>query len=218
MTKQINLAFTYAKGIKPELLTLMEMARGVVSGMLADHFQGRHQDSFESSLRPHILATAQKRGWAVSLEYKLPRDSASRGSNKKIDYILQYGRQALAVECKTFRPKVQAGIDISNDLEKLSRFSCLTRNEIRTSSWELITWDSFAEYKIGRGKPGFIIKQVRAAFPGRKLKVVSESDIDAAHGRSVERNQAVVIEGSVGTYKAFCIVVCVEPPLIKSNM
>jgi len=209
-TSANGLSLSFKKGTKPELLTLMEIARGVVSGMLSDHFQGRHQDTFEASLRPHILATAQKKGWAVTLEYKLKQAGKGRGSHKKIDYVLQYGRQAMSIECKTVRPKVKKAIELQGDIEKLRSFTMHATDEHRVSCWQIVAWDSSSVKLLGGGNPNKINTIVKNAFCNPKLIIKTEADVIGE--RIVKANQGVLIEGNVGAYRAYCLVVCVELP------
>lgn len=53
-------------GIKPEPLTAKAICDGVVAGMLADHFLGCSEATFESAIRPYLLAVAHKRGFGAS--------------------------------------------------------------------------------------------------------------------------------------------------------
>lgn len=211
-TSANSLSLSFKKGTKPELLTLMEIARGVVSGMLSDHFQGRHQDTFEASLRPHILATAQKRGWAVMIEFKLPKISKGKGSFKKIDYVLQYGRQVISIECKTVRPKVKSVIELQEDIKKLRRFTLLASSEHRVSCWQIVAWDSSSVKLLGGGNPNKINTMVKKAFLNQQLIIKTEADV--INERTVKANQGVLIEGNVGAFRAYCLVVCVELPTV----
>ena len=125
------------KGIKPELLTVADVAKGIVAGALADQFHGRAHSAYEAALRTPIASTAQKRGFEVRMEHPLKKRRPRPGSRKKIDVVLSYATQQIALECKTYRRRAPR-INLDDDCAKLRAFVGGASSEFRASGWLLV--------------------------------------------------------------------------------
>ena len=204
---------TFSKGIKPEVLTMIDIARGVVAGMISDKYLGRHQNHYEASLRPHVLAVAQKRGFGAFLEVRFPRDGTvkKRGAYKKLDYVLSYGRQAIAIECKAIRPKTrELGKDgVAEDIKKLRRFPENIPQEIRASGWMLIAWDNGQDNRPTKKVEVHFVKQIRNTLKLDGWTLLGDETIIKKRLRTPTLGQAILSSGHVGSYYAWCITVCV---------
>jgi hypothetical protein len=210
---------SWAKGIKPEILTMIDLARGVIAGMLADKYLGNQENTYEAALRPHCIAVAHKRGFSISLEFKLPREvQVNIGAHKKLDYLLTYGHQVIAIECKTIcgekRPLNIANIDI--DLKKLRTVASLASKSIRSSAWLMIA-EIRRKSKIGDSEVQIInhppIKKLLKKLDIMPIDVISDDDdFLSKNKRKFIEGTTFISEGKVGSYHAWCIVSCVTAP------
>jgi hypothetical protein len=206
-----GLLATFSKGVKPEILTMVDICRGVVAGVISDKYLGRHESHYEASLRPHVLAVAQKRGFGVFLEVPLPReDHVKKGAHKKIDYVLTYGRQAVAIECKTMRPGIRDLVKsaVGDDLKKLKRFPSLVPEDCRASGWMLIAWDN-SHPRGAATEDEQYLDHISDRLNLDNWTVVTDTGIVDQNIRSVRLNQGILSSGRVGSYKAWCIAVCI---------
>jgi hypothetical protein len=214
-------------GVKPETSTMKAICCGIVSGMLADRFQGRLEAAYEAAIRPVLLAVCQKRRFSVSLEFKLPKEHTGAGSHKKIDALLVYGQQAIALEVKTIRPNTRS-FSIQEDLNKLQNFAAVINrdkeNLPRFSAWQIVAWDDLSmKRKNKQGKAKAIPDQQRVEAFGvdaivngfRKAGLVVEpvsTDLLAAKPRiNFQQGQMMVMSGHICNAHDYCAAICVHP-------
>ncbi len=207
------LVASFSKGVKSDLLTMIAISRGIVAGMLADKYLGRHQDHYEASLRPHVLSVAQERGFGTFLEVRMPRTGGDRvGAFKKLDYVLSYGRQSIAIECKTIRSKghILARQGVNTDLAKLKRFPSLVPLEMRASGWFVVA--ECARIR-GRTTPIVIekrfIKQVLGQIGVTEEALKTDKELIARGSRTAAQNLAFLSCGEVGSHYVCCLAFCV---------
>lgn len=205
-------------GIKPESLTVKSICNGVVAGMLADHFLGRSEAAYEAAIRPYVLSVAHKRGFGAFLEFPLKKLTDGRGAYKKIDAVLFYGNQTLALEIKTIREK-GSRFNLQEDLIKLRRFPgevTNEENERRRSSWQLVAWTSLSFPGIKSVQKGrnqgldLFVQEIRHLSEAPKLKI-SSALMDTVP-RTATLGQLILSEGSVGDFHVWCAAICVVPP------
>ena len=207
----------YRFGVKPESLTAKAICDGIVAGMISDHFLGRSEAAFEAAIRPYLLAVAHKRGFGAFLEFPLEKETPHRGSHKKIDAVLIYGKQALAFELKTIRKNAN-GFNLQEDLRKLLQFPFevnKNENQRRTTSWQLVAWSSnaftrrFSTHNAREKGLKLLKKEIdkNEALPRLETPV----DLDSTPRKALA-GQLLLSHGCVGDYHVWCAAICIKPP------
>lgn len=107
------------RGHKQPDVFIRALCRNIAINMCAIHLIKRSTIAYESLLRSYCVEVAQAYNWAFQCEVKLPRrEGIERGAFPKIDFVLYYYRQVIAVELKHLRATART-IDINSDIEKL---------------------------------------------------------------------------------------------------
>ena len=113
---------TALKGFKPVDMTVISMARGL-SAYLCYLYARRSKTIFsEYLLRVPFIEIAQAYQWDFESEFKLYHDPThpKKGSYKKIDYVIAYNKQVVAIETKFRGDKGDLRVDIKGDFNKLN--------------------------------------------------------------------------------------------------
>jgi len=109
------------KGHKPVDITIISMAR-CLSAYLCYLYSRKSKTIFsEHLLRIPFIEVAQAYHWDYECEFRLKNDpDHKRGAYKKIDHVIAYNKQVVAIEAK-FRWKKENDlkVDLRNDMDKM---------------------------------------------------------------------------------------------------
>ena len=198
--------------------------------MFAGHFLGFREAEYEAALRSYVLPVAHVRGFRPYLEFPLEKsaDSPARGACKKLDAVLFYCRQIIAIEFKTIRP--DEAFSLENDIDKLKDFvKQLTELDQKNdgvkrkiTAWLLVAWTDEvlnSSTKRTRGTPLETIKWsenvFNKGFDKCEKEITSElSGINlcelGAKARKSSCGSHVHACGLVDDFCVCCVAICVD--------
>jgi len=131
------------KGHKPEFLTVAKIAGALAGEILLADYTGKSKIVYEHYFRQTVVEVANSRGFQILPEYPLKKESNTVGARKRIDYVLSYANQQIAIEIKVVKGGNSIP-DLKEDIEKLKKLTSQTLKDdekrFKTSNWIIILW------------------------------------------------------------------------------